>query len=168
MLAKNKGFTLIELIAVILILGVLSVSAVPKFISLNKDAYKAVLEQVSVSVKSANDLLALKSKVPSYSVKPVAGRSDLIDIDMDLDGTFDITNGVDVRLKHNYLDNTHIHLMIEKSQELVIAEQGADLTYIGYDLDNSGSPINDNCYFLYTQAVTAGGKPKYDVNTDGC
>ncbi len=38
---KNKGFTLIELIIVIVILGILSVVAAPRFIDLSDDAEKA-------------------------------------------------------------------------------------------------------------------------------
>ena len=35
---RSAGFTLIELIAVIVILGILAVSAAPKFIDLQKDS----------------------------------------------------------------------------------------------------------------------------------
>ncbi len=167
-MTSNKGFTLIEMVGVIVILGVLAATAAPKFIDLSKDAREAVLQQISVSVEAANNLLNIKSKVPSYSVRPVPGRDDLIDIDMDLDGVFDPTNGVDIRLKHNYIDNTHIHLLIELDDEFVRTELGADFTYIGYDLDSNGSAINDECHFIYTQARNAGDKPEYTINTDGC
>lgn len=40
---KSNGFTLIELIVVIVILGILAVSAAPKFIDLQSDARAAVV-----------------------------------------------------------------------------------------------------------------------------
>ena len=38
---KNSGFTLIELVAVIVILGILAAVAVPKYVSVQTDAYNA-------------------------------------------------------------------------------------------------------------------------------
>lgn len=55
---KNSfGFTLIELIVVIVILGILSVVAAPHFIDLQKDAKVAVLNGYSAAVKSANNMM---------------------------------------------------------------------------------------------------------------
>lgn len=59
---NNKGFTLIELIIVIAILGILSAVAVPKFFSLTDRAHNANAEAIAGAVKSglalyrANDL----------------------------------------------------------------------------------------------------------------
>jgi prepilin-type N-terminal cleavage/methylation domain-containing protein len=43
MLKNEKGFTLIEIIAVIIIMGILAAVAVPKFFSMQDDAVKAAL-----------------------------------------------------------------------------------------------------------------------------
>jgi len=50
---NQKGFTLIELIVVIVILGILSAVAVPKFVDMQGEAKKGVLEGVRGSLKSA-------------------------------------------------------------------------------------------------------------------
>lgn len=38
---KNRGFTLIELVVVIVILGILAVTAAPKFLNLQDDAHES-------------------------------------------------------------------------------------------------------------------------------
>jgi len=53
---KEKGFTLIELVVVIVILGVLSVTAAPRFLNLSSDAKVAALKQLAGSVRSATEM----------------------------------------------------------------------------------------------------------------
>src|SRR3954470_11721104 len=51
---KQSGFTLIELVMVIVILGVLAVTALPKFIDLKGDAQQAALNAMAGSLSSAS------------------------------------------------------------------------------------------------------------------
>ena len=51
---KQSGFTLIELVMVIVILGVLAVTALPKFVDLKGDAQTAALQGVVGALSSAN------------------------------------------------------------------------------------------------------------------
>ena len=53
---KNKGFTLIELVVVIVLLGILSATALPKFINISQDAHDSVAKSLSGSFKSAVSL----------------------------------------------------------------------------------------------------------------
>jgi prepilin-type N-terminal cleavage/methylation domain-containing protein len=50
----QRGFTLIELVMVIVILGVLAAVAIPKFVDLKTDAYQASAKGYAGALSSAN------------------------------------------------------------------------------------------------------------------
>ena len=65
-------------------------------------------------------LIFLKSKMPSYVTFPVAGRPDLVDIDIDRNGVIDL-NGVDLRLLHSHIDNHEIYKQVEVSADFKLS-----------------------------------------------
>ncbi|WP_139685369.1 prepilin-type N-terminal cleavage/methylation domain-containing protein [Vibrio tasmaniensis] len=56
MKATQKGFTLIELVVVIVILGVLAVVAAPKFLNIQDDARASVIEGVGAALRGASEI----------------------------------------------------------------------------------------------------------------
>lgn len=66
---NNGGFTLIELIVVIVILGILAVTAAPKFVDLQSDARLATLNGMKAAINSAVSLTYGKSLVTGEEKK---------------------------------------------------------------------------------------------------
>ncbi|MBU0504977.1 MAG: type II secretion system protein [bacterium] len=58
---NNKGFTLIELILVIAILGILAVSAMPKIFSLTSEAHTAARDGIGANVNAGITLAGAKT-----------------------------------------------------------------------------------------------------------
>jgi len=73
----QQGFTLIELVIVIVITGILAITAVPKFIDLTSEAKKSVIEGVEGALNSAADMAHAKALVSNTvgGTISVAGQS---------------------------------------------------------------------------------------------
>lgn len=68
---KKTGFTLIELVVVIVILGLLAVVAAPKFIDLTSDAKSSVIQNISGNLTTAIGFALMKDKIAGGKGEPI-------------------------------------------------------------------------------------------------
>ena len=71
---RDSGFTLIELVLVIVILGVLSAVALPKFIDLSGDARMARAQSYASAITSATSLNYMAKMSGKASYAPLSGN----------------------------------------------------------------------------------------------
>jgi MSHA pilin protein MshA len=72
---KQSGFTLIELIIVIVILGILAVTAAPKFIDIQSDADEATLKGVKGALQGSSQLVYAKSAIAGIQSTEYSGAN---------------------------------------------------------------------------------------------
>lgn len=67
---RTSGFTLIELVVVIVILGILSASVAPKFMSLQSDARLSAIQGLVASIKSSVNMSYSKAVIQGLEKQP--------------------------------------------------------------------------------------------------
>ncbi|WP_195706231.1 pilus assembly FimT family protein [Vibrio sp. VB16] len=162
---KKNGFTLIELVIVIVVLGILAVTAAPRFLNLQQDSRISALNGVKASMQSVNNIVFAKSQLGYVKSRDGASLARHTYIDLNKNN---IQDDDEWDLIWNYIDNTDIGKAILLDGDLVTEEEGAYYLYVGFDTDSTGTPKSGNCWIKYTQAIDEGGSPEYELETTGC
>lgn len=143
---QQHGFTMIELIMVIVIFGILAAVALPRFYDLQTEARVAKMQAALGAIKSAAAIAHSSALVSNKTA--ASGES----IQME---------GATVNLVYGYPD---VHATTAASSGIVIAAGGlAD-----YTLSISGNTLtvrldgsHMDCKVTYTEAASAGTVPSY-------
>lgn len=166
---QQAGFTLIELIAVIIVLGILSASAIPKFIHLRTEANIKTLETMGASILSTANIVHAKSVLLGVQNQASAN------IDLDADNIDDVaivygytsahrSNGIPKTMKGDFASawtwsgngsNNIFYLTTAK-----LGKRSG--LYI-----NNTSVMASNCYLVYYPASSTSA-PRINYVTSGC
>lgn len=164
---QQRGFTLIELIIVIVILGILAVTAAPRFIDLQSDANAGVLQGVRAALQGGSQLVFAKSAIEGEQGDTGAAVT---------------VNGQNVATDFGYPDATaattaligaYADLDFTNEFTLTLQDGGGDTG--GNDffaITQQGTAYTateaNACQVLYTEAASENASPTIVVQSDGC
>ncbi|MGM7448598.1 type II secretion system protein [Idiomarina sp. ST20R2A10] len=156
---NQKGFTLIELIIVIVVLGILAVTAAPQFINFSSDARTSSLKGMEGSIKGAMQLTyskaAVEGKESAASGETISVKGSTVGLVYGYPAASEsgIINAVDGDFADSALTNDWVY---EVGTDTVVVAQSSS---IGGDTYSEGDVEASECYLTYTAASSDGEEP---------
>lgn len=149
---KSSGFTLIELVVVITIIGILAGIALPKFAALQADARVAKMNAAMGSVKSAAAMAHATLLTRGHHASFTGTPSPPI-----------IIEGTKVVFINGYPDAASIVPLAGLDGDYVIAGL-ASPRIAAVDANHVGKTAETDCTIAYSAPATANTQPTYFVN----
>ncbi|MCD9538504.1 prepilin-type N-terminal cleavage/methylation domain-containing protein [Photobacterium carnosum] len=165
---KQQGFTLIELVVVIVILGILAVTAAPKFMNLQGDARHASLDGLRGAINGAAGI--------------VYGKSAIEGQDASLKGSITVDNNA-LPTVYGYPAATSAGIGAalsgingENGDFVVVTGTGnsdqkdgsISFTFKNYAHSTSLTTVPKNCYVTYKAPATSGATPTVTLDANAC
>ncbi len=148
---RQNGFTLIELVIVIVILGILAAIAIPKFISLQREARIAAVDGFYNALKSGANIV--------YAKAAANGNADVANVNIDLDG--DAVTDLVADFGYPEADTPDLQALFDDlSGRHNFNDAGGTVT-----MTFDGVP---NCSVSYTAPAAAGQRPTITRTITGC
>lgn len=173
--AKNQnGFTLIELVVVIILLGILAITALPRFVNLSSEANTAVLNNLVTNIRSTTSLQHMHAQLQTGGLENgyVSPTGVFFDKGYPIGISFGDSDGIPEILEAlnlNFSDYTYNTIFTgagsagSVTRDLYITTRNV--------ISNGASPaqiIATNCYVAFKSYVLVSIEPDILILTSGC
>lgn len=151
----RKGFTLIELVLVILVLGILAVVILPRFADLASDSRRAALDSVAGTMKSTIGIVKSKARAQGlspassnpggtnqtgYIIETEAGRSEVDWRNLCPESEAEAADALTM------LD----YIAVDETDSRLETRVNNQFTQVGFELpDGDEEDLNPGCYVQY-------------------
>jgi MSHA pilin protein MshA len=172
---KQQGFTLIELIIVIVILGILAVTASPKFLDLTGDARESTISGLQGALKGGSNIIYSKALIEGStagtSASPVAVNSINTVFGYPEASVAAIIGVLDISAEaaNNTTGTTTTGTEFEISLDATGNAATTVRIYPAGDFEGSAFDTDDSdCYVQYVEPTAEGNAPTITTVVTGC
>ena len=152
---RQQGLTLIELIVVIVILGILSATALPKFFDLSKEARAGVMQGVEAAMRGADTMVYAKSAAAGTAAQASSSVT---------------VNGTAVATVYGYAASAtalNSVLTLNPVGDFGVGAIATDGS-IQHKKAKDYATAPDTCAGVYVKAADAVTPPSYTLTSTGC
>lgn len=162
---------MIELVAVIVVLGILAATVLPRMFDATRSAHLRTLDSMAGALRSAANLVHAKARLQGLHAQPLGS------VDLDGDGLDD------VQTEYGYPSDSRSGGITSAMDASFVAEwawssrlspQRVVLTSAALSTSGPGQKINNvpittgQCYITYIAPSSAGAGPSIELTTTGC